>query len=131
MSAFFWNSAGKIYGYDLKENYDPQQDKDLEIIVRSIEELPEYKNADTRVEVRYGSAKNEAGRWSLVVAAGTNGGFPIAKAYFDYGVSTVIYLHIDYNDLMKMYEEKLKGNLQHLHDENTEISKSESAASSS
>jgi putative NIF3 family GTP cyclohydrolase 1 type 2 len=80
-------------------------------IVRSVEELPEYKNADTRVEVRYGSVKNEAGRWSLVVAAGTNGGFPIAKAYFDYGVSTVIYLHIDYNDLMKMYEEKLKGNL--------------------
>ena len=54
-------------------------------IVRSIEELPEYKNAHTRVEVRYGSAKNEAGRWSLVVAAGTNGRFPIAKAYFDYG----------------------------------------------
>jgi putative NIF3 family GTP cyclohydrolase 1 type 2 len=80
-------------------------------IVRSVEELPEYKNADTRVEVRYGSAKNEAGRWSLVVAAGTNGGFPIAKAYFDHGVSTVIYLHIDYNDLTKIYEEKLKGNL--------------------
>jgi putative NIF3 family GTP cyclohydrolase 1 type 2 len=80
-------------------------------IVRLVEELPEYKNAGTRVEVIYGSAKNEAGRWSLVVAAGTNGGFPIAKAYFDYGVSTVIYLHLDYNDLTKIYEEKLKGNL--------------------
>ena len=85
--------------------------KDIADIVRSIEELPEYKNSDTRVEVKYGSAKNEAGHWSLVVAAGTNGGFPIAKAYFDYGISTVIYLHIDYNDLMKIYEEKLKGNL--------------------
>jgi putative NIF3 family GTP cyclohydrolase 1 type 2 len=80
-------------------------------IVRSVEELPEYKNADTRVKVRYGSAKNEAGDWSLVVAAGTNGGFPIAKAYFDYGVCTVIYLHIDYNDLTKLCEERLKGNL--------------------
>jgi putative NIF3 family GTP cyclohydrolase 1 type 2 len=80
-------------------------------IVRSVEELPEYKNADTRVKVRYGSAKNEVNRWSLVVAAGTNGGFPIAKAYFDHGISTVIYLHIDYNDLTKIYEEKLKGNL--------------------
>ena len=80
-------------------------------IVRCIEELPEFKNAATRVKVRYGSAKNEAGRWSLVVAAGTNGGFPIAKAYFDYGVCTVIYLHIDYTDLIKLCEEKLKGNL--------------------
>ena len=80
-------------------------------IVRCIEELPEFKNAATRVKVRYGSAKNEAGRWSLVVAAGTNGGFPIAKAYFDYGVCTIIYLHIDHNDLIKLYEEKHKGNL--------------------
>jgi len=80
-------------------------------IVRSVEELPEYKNAATRVKVRYGSTKNEAGRWSLVVAAGTNGGFPIAKAYFDYGVCTVIYLHLDYNDLTKLCEERLKGNL--------------------
>ncbi|MGB8024502.1 MAG: hypothetical protein WCF06_09305, partial [Nitrososphaeraceae archaeon] len=48
---------------------------------------------------------------SLVIAAGTNGGFPIAKAYFEHGVTTVIYLHIDYNDLTRMYEEKLKGNL--------------------
>jgi putative NIF3 family GTP cyclohydrolase 1 type 2 len=80
-------------------------------IVTSIEEIPEFRNADTKVKVRYGSTKNEAGQWSLVIAAGTNGGFPIAKAYFEHGVTTVIYLHIDYNDLTRMYEEKLKGNL--------------------
>jgi putative NIF3 family GTP cyclohydrolase 1 type 2 len=80
-------------------------------IVRSVEEIPEFRNADTRVEVVYGSIKSEVGHWSLVLAAGTNGGFPIAKAYFEHGVSTVIYLHIDYNDLTRMYEEKLKGNL--------------------
>jgi putative NIF3 family GTP cyclohydrolase 1 type 2 len=80
-------------------------------IVKSIEEIPEFRNADTKVEVRYGSSNNEVGHWSLVIAAGTNGGFPIAKAYFEYGVHTVIYLHIDYNDLTKIYEEKPKGNL--------------------
>ena len=36
-SAFFWQSAGKLYGYDLKLAYDPQQDHDIELIVRSIE----------------------------------------------------------------------------------------------
>jgi len=80
-------------------------------IVKSIEEIPEFRNSDTRIEVCYGSKKNKIGRWALVIAAGTNGGFPIAKAYFEYGISTVIYLHIDYNDLTKIYEEKLKGNL--------------------
>jgi putative NIF3 family GTP cyclohydrolase 1 type 2 len=80
-------------------------------IVKSIEEIPEFRNSHTRIKVCYGSKTNKIGRWALVIAAGTNGGFPIAKAYFEHGISTVIYLHIDYNDLTKMYEEKLKGNL--------------------
>ena len=37
MSAFFWQSAGSLWGYDLKVPYDPQQDKDIELIVRGIE----------------------------------------------------------------------------------------------
>ncbi len=37
MSAFFWQNAGKLWGYDLKIPYDPQQDKDIELIVRGIE----------------------------------------------------------------------------------------------
>ena len=80
-------------------------------VVKSIEDIPEFKNAVTRIKVAHGSSKNKFGRWVLVLAAGTNGGFPIAKAYFEHKISTVIYLHIDYNDLRKMYEENLKGNL--------------------
>jgi len=37
MSAVFWQNAGKIYDYDLKTMYDPQADKDIEMIVRSLE----------------------------------------------------------------------------------------------
>lgn len=37
MSAFFWQNAGSLWGYDLKVAYDPQQDKDIELIVRGIE----------------------------------------------------------------------------------------------
>lgn len=36
-SAFFWNGIGKIFGYDLKEEYDPEEDFAIEVIVRSIE----------------------------------------------------------------------------------------------
>jgi hypothetical protein len=80
-------------------------------IVDSVSRIPEFKKAATRVRVRYGSEKNKAGHWALVIAAGTNGGFPIAKAYFEHGVSTVIYLHVDFGDLTKLREEKMDGNL--------------------
>ena len=80
-------------------------------IVESISKIPEFRNAATKVEVKLGSKKRRAGHWALVVAAGTNGGYHIGKAYFEHGVSTIIYLHIDYGDLTKMEEEKLDGNL--------------------
>lgn len=80
-------------------------------IMKSVQEIPEFKHAATRVKVRYGSEKSRAGRWALVIAAGTNGGYPVAKAYFQHGVDTVIYLHVDYGDLAKMKEDKLRGNL--------------------
>jgi putative NIF3 family GTP cyclohydrolase 1 type 2 len=80
-------------------------------IVKSISKIPEFRHATTKVRVRFGSENSRAGQWALVVAAGTNGGFNIAKAYFQSGVSTVIYLHIDYGELVKMREEKLEGNL--------------------
>lgn len=80
-------------------------------IVRSISKIPEFRHAATKVQVKLGSEKNKAGRWALVVAAGTNGGYQIAKAYLQNGVSTILYLHVDYGELVKMREDGLKGNL--------------------
>ena len=80
-------------------------------IIDSISKIPEFRNAATKVRVRFGSDKSKAGHWALVIAAGTNGGYPIAKAYFEHGVSTVIYLHVDYGDLTKLREAKVDGNL--------------------
>lgn len=80
-------------------------------IVRSVNQIPEFLHAATKVRVRYGSEKSRAGHWALVIAAGTNGGYSVARAYFEHGVDTVVYLHVDYGDLTKMREDKLKGNL--------------------
>ncbi|HEY3095026.1 MAG TPA: hypothetical protein VGJ42_04630 [Nitrososphaera sp.] len=80
-------------------------------IVRSIGKIPEFRIAATKMEVKLGSEKSKAGHWALAVAAGTNGGYHIAKAYLQHGVSTIIYLHVDYDDLTKMREDKLDGNL--------------------
>ncbi len=37
VSAFLWNGAGKMWGYHLKEVYNPEENKDIEIFMRSIE----------------------------------------------------------------------------------------------
>jgi hypothetical protein len=47
----------------------------------------------------------------LVVAAGTNGGYSIAKAYFENGYDTVIYLHVSPEDLARIKASNLRGNL--------------------
>lgn len=36
-SAFYWNKLSAFYGYSLKQQYDPQEQRDIEMIVRSIE----------------------------------------------------------------------------------------------
>jgi hypothetical protein len=36
-SAFYWNKMSAFYGYSLKQDYDPQEQRDIEMIVRSIE----------------------------------------------------------------------------------------------
>jgi putative NIF3 family GTP cyclohydrolase 1 type 2 len=79
-------------------------------IIRAFESLTEFQKATTKISIRMGSYDNDAGKIALVFGAGTNGGYPVAKAYFDHGIDTVIYLHIDYEDLRKLREE-CKGNL--------------------
>ncbi len=37
LSAYYWNRVSTFFGYSLKQSYDPQQQRDIEIIVRSIE----------------------------------------------------------------------------------------------
>lgn len=80
-------------------------------LVTTLEVIPEFKNAATKIQVSYGQSNTNVGKWVAVIAAGTNGGFQIAKNYFENGISTVLYFHIDYNDLVKLSESKIQGNL--------------------
>lgn len=79
-------------------------------VVRSFEELPEFSSAPTAVEVVHGDPDAPAGRVVVVMGAGTNGGFSVARAYFEHGVSTVVYIHLDHGELAKLREYG-KGNL--------------------
>ncbi|MDW8045340.1 MAG: hypothetical protein RMJ31_06175 [Nitrososphaerota archaeon] len=80
-------------------------------IIRIISDIDEFKIAATRPELILGSMEAPCEKMALVHAAGTNGGYSITKAYFTYGVKTVIYVHFDYNDLKRLKDEGLVGNL--------------------
>lgn len=79
-------------------------------VVRALKTLKEFKTASTEILVPLGDLDNEAGKVVVAHGAGTNGGYSVAKAYFDHGVGTVIYIHINPPDLAKL-KEYGKGNL--------------------
>ena len=80
-------------------------------MIATLEEIAEFKHAETKIQVVYGRADSYVGRWVAVIAAGTNGGYQVARNYFENGISTVLYFHIEYNDLVKLRESNIQGNL--------------------
>lgn len=79
-------------------------------VITALRQLPEFRNAATQIKIRVGKAENPAGKVVVSHGAGTNGGYQIAKPYFDHGVGTVIYIHVSPQDLEKM-KQKVEGNL--------------------
>jgi len=57
------------------------------------EQFGEFRHARTEIQCLVGAVRNRLGRVAVAHGAGTNGGYPVAKAYFDHGVDTVIYIH--------------------------------------
>lgn len=74
--------------------------------VRALDALPEMRKAVTRVKVRLGSEANPLGPFIVHMAAGTNGGYPVAKAYFDQGFDTVFYMHVAPEELKRLKEDQ-------------------------
>ena len=73
--------------------------------IRVLNELPEFRKALTKIVVRMGSEQNPLGKWVVIHGAGTNGGYPVAKAAFDHRIDTVFYIHIDAGHLRRLREE--------------------------
>src|SRR5467141_3267769 len=85
-------------------------DSTVRDVVSKIGRFPEYRKAVSKIEVRLGSPKNKAGTIAISHAAYTNGGYEIAKTYFQNGVGTLSYIHIAEADLTKLANEP-SGNL--------------------
>jgi putative NIF3 family GTP cyclohydrolase 1 type 2 len=65
----------------------------------------EFRHAATRIEVLAGTAENRLGRAVVSHGAGTNGGYAVAKAYFDHGIDTVVYIHCRPDEARRLREE--------------------------
>src|SRR5579884_1572983 len=64
-------------------------------VVTALRSIPEIHDAPTNVMVPIGRLDNPAGQIVVFHGAGTNGGFPVAKALFAHDVRTVVYIHLD------------------------------------
>jgi len=86
------------------------KDSVVKDVVSALEELTEFRDALTKIEIRLGKPENPAGKVVVSHGAGTNGGYEIAKTYFKYGIGTVVYIHISPEDLEKLKADDV-GNL--------------------
>lgn len=86
------------------------EDSTVQELTSSIGSFPEFRKAETTIEVRLGSPKRKTGKVSISHACFTNGGYDVAKAYFQHGTGTLSYIHISEADLTKLASENL-GNL--------------------
>lgn len=73
-------------------------------------ELPEYRNALTRPEIRVGSERDYAGKVFVTMAGGTGGGVNVAKSYFEAGIGTLVCMHMP-EDVIKAVKEQNIGNI--------------------
>jgi len=87
-----------------------RKDSTVQDVILALQELPEFKKATTKIKIRLGKPEKPAGKVVVSHGAGTNGGYEIAKTYFQHGIGTVVYIHISVGDLEKLKLEE-KGNL--------------------
>jgi hypothetical protein len=71
-------------------------------VVASLNKLPEFRRAQTEIVIRLGNASSKAGKVVVSHAAGTNGGYEVARAYFKHGVGTLLYIHVSPSDLERL-----------------------------
>jgi putative NIF3 family GTP cyclohydrolase 1 type 2 len=84
------------------------EDATVRQLVSRIGTFPEFRRARTRIEVRLGSPNRQAGKVAISHAAYTNGGYDVARAYFQHGTDTLSYIHISEADLTRLASESFE-----------------------
>ena len=74
----------------------------VEKVVEALYTLQEFRESDVPITIRMGNEISMAGKIAVSHGAGTNGGVDVARAYFNAGVETLIQIHVNYEDLVKI-----------------------------
>lgn len=72
----------------------PSREPLVSDVVAGLRAIPELRDARTDIMVPVGEPSAPAGRVFVFHGAGTNGGFAAARALWDAGIDTVVYIHI-------------------------------------
>lgn len=77
----------------------------LREVADALGKLSEFREAETAIRIALGDPDAPAGKVVMVHGALTNGGYAVAKAYFDHGIDTVAYIHIAPGELARLRRE--------------------------
>ena len=71
-------------------------------LIAALTGVPEMAASLTPPELWIGEPDNACGRVAVMMAGGTNGGYPVFKTLYDVGVGTILAMHIDEGDFLRL-----------------------------
>jgi len=74
-------------------------------LLEQLGQIPEMQRSLVKPEAWIGDLENELGRAVVAVAGGTNGGYPVFRTYYAAGVKTILAMHIDESDFLRLRAE--------------------------
>jgi hypothetical protein len=71
-------------------------------LIAELHTIPEMEASLVKPDLWLGSPENPVGLWVVQMAAGTNGGAPVYRTYYEHGYDTILAMHIDERDLREL-----------------------------
>jgi len=90
--------------------FENEPKRKLKDIIEVLNSWEYYKNKVAQPVIRVGSNNDYAGKISVLMAGGTNGGVDVYKSYFEAGVGTIVAMHVPEN-VKKAVQEQNIGNI--------------------
>jgi putative NIF3 family GTP cyclohydrolase 1 type 2 len=75
-------------------------------LIAELKTIPEMEASLIQPELWLGQPDNPVGKWLVQMAAGTNGGAPIYRTYYEHGIDTILAMHIDDRDLRELEQDQ-------------------------
>jgi len=87
----------------LAEHVDPGTS--VGALLEVLRAIPEMRDSLVQPEAWIGDPENAVGRATVALAGGTNGGYPVFRTYYAAGVKTILAMHIDEADFLRLRAE--------------------------